>query len=146
MNGLNQYEIAAYYFPQYHSDPRNDVWHGKGWTEWALLKAARPRFPGHRQPIVPAWGYFDEANPRWAAQEIDLAADHGITTFLYDWYWYEDKPFLQDGLEQGFLGASNNQRLKFALMWANHDWLNIFPAQSSNQPAVLASGRVSPAD
>ena len=31
-------------------------------------------------------------------------------------------------------------------MWANHDWLNIFPAQSSNQPAVLASGRVSPAE
>lgn len=146
MNGLNQYEIAAYYFPQYHSDPRNDIWHGKGWTEWALLKAARPRFPGHRQPLVPAWGYFDEANPRWAAQEIDLAADHGITTFLYDWYWYEDKPFLQDGLEQGFLGASNNQRLKFALMWANHDWLNIFPARSSNQPAVLAPGHVSLAE
>ncbi|HZO88627.1 MAG TPA: glycoside hydrolase family 99-like domain-containing protein [Chthonomonadaceae bacterium] len=136
-------EVAAYYFPQYHPDARNDAWHGKGWTEWELVKAARPRFPSHRQPIVPAWGYFDESDPEWAAREIDLAADHGVTCFLYDWYWYEDGPFLQDGLEKGFLHAPNNRRLKFALMWANHDWLNIHPANFLNRPETLVSGRVS---
>jgi hypothetical protein len=31
-------------------------------------------------------------------------------------------------------------------MWANHDWLNIFPARSNNQPAVLAPGHVSLAE
>lgn len=136
-------EIAAYYFPQYHPDGRNDAWHGKGWTEWELMKQARPRFRGHRQPIIPAWGYFDESDPNWAAREIALAADHGITCFLYDWYWYEDGPFLQDGLEKGFLQAPNNARLKFALMWANHDWTNIHPATFRNKPETLAAGRVS---
>jgi hypothetical protein len=138
-------EVAAYYFPNYHPDRRNDAWHGKGWTEWDVVKAARPRYPGHRQPVVPEWGYFDESDPKWTAKEIDLAADHGITTFIYDWYWYEDGPYLEDGLEKGFLQAPNNPRLKFGLMWANHDWLNIHPAPFVNHPETLAKGRVSAA-
>lgn len=137
------YEIAVYYFPHYHADPRNDAWHGKGWTEWELLKAARPRFPGHRQPVVPAWGYFDESDPAWAAREIDLAADHGISAFLYDWYWYEDGPFLNHALDCGFLQAPNTRRLSFALMWANHHWLDIHPATFRNQPEILCSGQLS---
>lgn len=136
-------QVAVYYFPEYHADLRNDVWHGKGWTEWELMKLARPRFPGHRQPKVPAWGYFDESDPEWAAKEIDLAADSDITAFIYDWYYWEDGPFLQDGLEKGFLNAPNRDRLKFALMWANHDWLDIHPAKASMQAPLLASGKVS---
>lgn len=141
----NRLEVAAYYFPNYHPDPRNDAWHGRGWTEWDLLAAAKPRFPGHRQPIVPAWGAFDESDPVWAAREIDLAADHGIATFIYDWYHYEDGPYLQHALDRGFLQAPNRHRLRFALMWANHDWLNIHPAPFVNQPPTLARGEVSAA-
>lgn len=73
-------------------------------------------------------GYQDEADPRVSEQQIAATADYGITAFIYDWYRYEGKPFLQRGLEQGFFNASNNDRLKFALMWANHDWVNIFSA------------------
>ena len=135
-------QIAVYYFPQYHPDPRNDVWHGKDWTEWELMKCARPRFEGHRQPKVPAWGYFDESDPEWAAKEIDLAADSGIDAFIYDWYYYEDGPFLQDGLDKGFLRAANRDRIKFALMWANHDWLDIHPMKAHGTPQLLASGKV----
>lgn len=135
-------QIAVYYFPQYHPDPRNDVWHGKGWTEWELMKLARPRFEGHRQPRVPAWGYFDESDPQWAAKEIELAADSGIDAFIYDWYFYDDGPFLQDGLDKGFLQASNRDRIKFALMWANHDWLDIHPAKALGPAPMLVSGKV----
>ena len=136
------YEVIAYYFPQYHPDARNDAWFGKGWSEWDILKAARPRYPGHRQPIESAWGEFNEADPRWAAREIDLAADHGITTFLYDWYWYDGKPFLHDALESGFLAAPNNSRLKFALMWANHNWLDLYTAPAGVAPTMLTPGRI----
>src|SRR3954471_18679007 len=116
------YEVAVYYFPNYHVDSINEKWHGKGWTEWDLVKAAKPRFEGHLQPKIPSWGYFDEADPKWATKEIDLAADNGIDVFIYDWYWYETTgPYLQDGLEKSFLKTRNNKRLKFALMWANHD-------------------------
>jgi hypothetical protein len=129
MQEKRKYEVAAYYFPNYHVDPRNEEQHGPGWTEWELVKRAEPRFPGHRQPRVPAWGYEDEADPAVMAKKIDAAADHAVDVFLYDWYWYDDKPFLQRCLEEGFQKAPNKDRLKFAIHWANHTWLDIMPAK-----------------
>ena len=138
------YQVAVYYFPNYHPDSINAKWHGKGWTEWEVVKSARPRFAGHEQPKVPVWGYFNEADPAWAAKEIDLAADNGIDCFIYDWYWYSNTgQYLQEGLEKGFLKAPNRSRLKFALMWANHDWLNIQPATFDNSRVALTQGEVS---
>ena len=119
-------QTAVYYFPNFHVDPRNEAVHGKGWTEWELMKHAGPRFPGHMQPKIPAWGYEDEADPAVMAKKIDAAADHGLDAFIFDWYWYEG-PFLERALNEGFLGAPNRSRMKFALMWANHDWKNFHP-------------------
>lgn len=144
MRNNSSCEIAVYYFPNYHADKRNEAWHGKGWTEWELVKRAAPRFPGHEQPKVPLWGYEDEADPVAMAKKIDAAADHGISSFIFDWYWYEDGPYLERALEEGFLKAPNNDRLKFSLMWANHDWVDIHPAQRNKPYNVLAEGTVSP--
>jgi predicted neuraminidase len=135
-------EVAVYYFPNYHRDPRNEKWHGADWTEWELVKAAQPRFQGHQQPKVPLWGYLDESKPETAVRQIEAAADHGIDAFIYDWYWYDDGPYLNGALEKGFLHAANKERLKFALMWANHDWVNIHPYKRSTTPEVLAAGKV----
>ncbi|WP_214626451.1 glycosyltransferase WbsX family protein [Paenibacillus agaridevorans] len=139
----SKYEVAVYYFPNYHVDPRNEAVHGEGWTEWDLVRRATPRFPGHEQPKVPLWGYLDESKPETAEKQIAHAADYGIDTFIYDWYWYEDGPFLNRALEEGFLKASNNDRLKFSLMWANHDWINIFPYKRGMDHTLLHSGQVS---
>ena len=115
-------EVVAVYFPSWHANDHYQAWYGKGFSEWELLKTTRPLFPGHHQPKVPSWGYFDESDPQWAAREIDLAADHGITAFMFDWYWYSGVRIMEEALEQGFLKAPNRQRLKFAIMWANHSW------------------------
>jgi hypothetical protein len=117
--------------------------------EWELVKAARPRFPGHHQPKIPAWGYTDEANPAHMEQKIDAAADHGIDAFIFDWYYYDDGLFLERGIEEGFFGAKNNRRLKFGLMWANHDWIDIHPADSATLlsekgPDLLYHGAITP--
>ena len=88
-----EFQVACYYFPDYHlGDPRLEELKGKGWTEWELVKAAKPRFAGHQQPKVPAWGYTDESDPKEMAQKIDAAADHGIDAFIFDWYYYDDGP------------------------------------------------------
>ncbi len=139
-------DVLAYYFPAWHQDPAESLRYGAGWTEWKLLRDARPRFPGHQQPKRPAWGEFDEADPRLSAREIALAADNGITGFIYDWYWHGGAPFLQGALEQGFLKSANRDRLKFALMWANHDWLEIFPAPPSRDRKLLGRGDTDRAD
>ncbi|MDR4947280.1 glycosyltransferase WbsX family protein [Neobacillus cucumis] len=143
MAGKREYEIAVYYFPNYHSDERNKMTHGDGWTEWELVKHARPRFPGHHQPKIPLWGYEDESDPEVMAKKIQTASSHGISSFIFDWYWYEDGPFLQRALEEGFLKAENKDQLKFALMWANHDWVDIHPAPRNKPYNELYNGAVS---
>ena len=39
--------------------------------------------------------------------------------------------------------AKNNDRLKFSVMWANHDWINIFPYKRGMNHTTLQSGKVS---
>lgn len=120
-------EIFAIYFPSWHPDKHYEQWYGKGFCEWELVKTTKPLFDGHVQPKRPLWGYFDESDPIWMEKQIDLAANHGITGFLFDWYWYEGEQFLEKPLNEAFLNAPNRNRLKFALMWANHSW-GVWPA------------------
>lgn len=137
--------VACYYFGNYHSnDPRNEKQKGKGWSEWELVKNAKPRFPGHRQPNLPLWGYTDESDPKAMAQKIDAAADHGIDAFIFDWYYFNDGPFLDKPIDEGFLKAKNNRRLKFAFMWANHDWIDIHPWRRGTLQNLLYPGKVTP--
>ena len=117
------YDVAAYVWPAYQPDARfKDIGvfkDGKG--EWEAIYNAKPKFTGHNQPHVPLWGYTNEADPNVAEQRIDAAVSHGVNIFIYDWYWYDGKPFLENGLNKGFLGASNRNKMKFYLMWANHN-------------------------
>ncbi|MBL8991840.1 MAG: glycoside hydrolase family 99-like domain-containing protein, partial [Spirochaetia bacterium] len=91
-------KVGVYYFPNYHVDKRNELVHGKGWTEWQLMKHATPRFPGHEALPQPLWGYNDEADPEVMELKINAAADHGIDFFIYDWYYYDDGLYLERGL------------------------------------------------
>lgn len=137
--------VAAYYFPNFHVDPRNEAWHGTGWTEWELVKRAEPRFAGHLQPRCPLWGYEDESDPAVMSRKIDVAAAHGLGAFLFDWYWYGGRPYLQRPLEQAFMPASTENELDFAIMWANHDWINIHPWKRATGTTTLEPGAVDPA-
>lgn len=131
-------DVAAYYFPGFHTDPRVEAWHGAGWTEWELLQRAQPRYAGHYQPRVPEWGHFDEADPDWAGRQAQLARRNGVTAFLFDWYWY-DGPFLNGALDEGFL-KTDSAGLKFALHWCNHDWQNVQPRLGVGEAQTLLEG------
>ncbi len=125
--------VAAYYFPNWHVDPEK----GRTTNEWGSLQRAKPRFEGHAQPKVPLWGYENEADPKAMERKIDAAADHGVDAFIFD-YYYNDRLhyFLESALEKGFLKARNNDRIKFAIMWANHDLFAIgdFDPQTFTAP------------
>jgi hypothetical protein len=123
------YQVGAIYFPNFHVNPGNEEQHGKGWTEWEVLKRGEPKFPGHEQPKRPAWGYLDEAEPRVFEQKIAAAHAAGINHFIFDWYWFDGKPFLERALEEGYLHAQNKANVRFCLMWANQDWVDCMPAK-----------------
>ena len=137
-------EILAYYFPNWHVDPLNEKWHGKGWTEWNVTKCALPRFPGHKQPKVPLLGYEDEADPAVMEKQIEIAVSHGVNGFMFDWYYYEGRPYRNRCLEEGLMKAANVNKIKFAVMWCNHDAIQAHPGSRAFPSPVLASGKTTP--
>ncbi len=116
------YYVAAYVWPSCHNDPRGqEVLWPEGIGEWEVIKKGNPRFPGHYQPKQPLWGYEMDDDPKVMERWIDAATVHGVNTFIFDWYWFDGGPFLEGCLDDGFLKASNNGKMNFYIMWANHD-------------------------
>ena len=117
----SDYYVAAYVWPSCHDDPmgREKLW-PEGIGEWEVIKKGDPRFEGHYQPKVPLWGYEMDNDPKVVEKWIDVATDHGINVFIYDWYWYDESPYLESALNDGFLKAKNNEKMYFYVMWANH--------------------------
>lgn len=119
---IKPYDVAAYVWPAYTGDePRTRLFWPEGIGEWQSVKNAVPKFPGHDWPRKPVWGYVNEADPYVMEMQINAAVDHGVNVFIYDWYWYDRRPFLEQCLNEGFLKATNRDKMKFYLMWANHD-------------------------
>lgn len=117
-----EYNIAAYVWPSCHHDERfGDMLWPDGTGEWEVIKKGTPRFEGHYQPKIPLWGYEMDNDPRVMEKWIDAATVHGVNTFIFDWYWFDEGPFLESSLNDGFLKAKNNEKMKFYVMWANHN-------------------------
>ncbi len=119
--------VACYVFPHYHRSALNDRLYGPGWTEYVLMRGARPWFSGHAQPRTPLLGELDEREPATWERYIDLAVDAGVDVFIFDWYWYGNEPALHEALEEGFLRARTRDRMQFAVLWTNHPWAYWFP-------------------
>jgi len=141
-----RFEVVAFNYPGWHSTPFMDRVFEKGWTEFEVLRNSKPQYPGHLFPKYPLWGYFNEADPEAAEREIEAAADFGIDVWMIDWYWFSGTMLFHEQLEKGFFQARNRSRLKFAVMWADDDWTNLFPARSPDAAAVLLKQRTDAAD
>ena len=119
---MKHYDIAAYIWPAYTGDePRTRLFWEEGMGEWQTVKNMQPKPCGYNWDRKPLWGYVNEADPNVMRMQINAALDHGVNVFIYDWYWYDERPFLENCLNDGFLKAPNNEQMKFYIMWANHD-------------------------
>ena len=119
---MKQYDIAAYIWPSYTGkEPRARQFWEQGKGEWQSVLSAEKRTEEQILPRRPLWGTVDEADPAVMEFQIREATRHGVNVFIYDWYWYDRRPFLEQCLDEGFLGAPNNGDMRFYLMWANHD-------------------------
>lgn len=110
-SALASADVGVYYFPG---------WDSKS-SYWKDLKGMRDsRSPGvpwpDREPVL---GFYPEEKLEVAEQHIEWAKRYGITFFAYDWYWSGRTTHLNHAIDN-FLKASNNDKMRFALLWANH--------------------------
>ena len=145
---MRNYDIAAFIWPSYTGDePRTRIFWPEGYGEWQTVKAMTNRgYEGCRWPRIPTWGYVNEADSRVMEMQIDCAVSYGVNVFIYDWYWYDNRPFLENCLNDGFLKARNNTQMKFMLMWANHNATHLWDKRNSDTDlsTVIWSGVVTP--
>ena len=116
----------ALYLPQFHPVPDNDRWWGPGFTEWTNVARARPLFPGHVQPRIPAdLGFYDLRLPETREAQAELATSHGIEAFCFWHYWFGNGRRI---LERPFneVLSSDQTSMSFCLGWANESWTGVW--------------------
>jgi hypothetical protein len=135
------YDIAAFYWPAYHYEPRLEFIFPEKMGEWEIIVNAVPKEEGHKQPKLPLWGCLDEADPAAMDKKIEAAVSHGVNVFIFDWFWYDNQPLLESCLNDGFLKANRN-RMKFYLMWANHNAVSYWDAKNPVKDSIYWKGGV----
>lgn len=130
------YDVYTFYFPNWGSQNGEvEGWNPKTGCEWYRFPLTAGRFEGQRLPH-PLAGYKNNSAPEVMEEVIDSVTSYGIDGFIFDWYWYAEKRenktgtnYSEDGngmylggeLTNGFLQAENNEDMKFAILWCNHD-------------------------
>jgi len=100
--------VGAYYFEGWYHD-----------TPGAIAAFANAELRNDFPEREPIWGggLWRGDTVEIMEQQIDLAADHGVAFFSFDWYWYGDPATTaNDGINSGlknFMLASNRNRMKF---------------------------------
>ena len=133
-------KVIAFYLPQYHDDPLNSKWWGKGFTEWTNVKKAKPLFENHYQPRIPENGNYynlldNNATFKW---QIELAKKYGVYGFCFYHYWFDGTLLLNQPTE-AYLNDSSLD-FPFCICWANENWKRTWGSSSGETLIVQHYG------
>jgi lipopolysaccharide biosynthesis protein len=115
-------KAIAFYLPQFHCIPENDLWWGRNFTEWTNTRKSLSRFNGHYQPRIPhqSIGYYDLSLVETLENQAKLAEKANIDAFCFYYYWFSGKKLLDTPIEN----LLNNPHIgiEFVICWANENW------------------------
>ena len=114
-------KLIAYYLPQYYPDKHNDIWWGKGTTEWTNVSKSVPQYIGQYQPRLPGeLGFYDLRLQENIYRQIELAQNFGIYGFCFYFYWFNGERLLD--LPFNKFVYDNNVHFPFSICWVNESW------------------------
>ncbi len=98
-------KVGCYYFPGHFHAGR-----------WAPMKSY-----GHPKPLL---GYYRDGAPGVSDWHIKWAVEHGISYFVFDWYYDHHTGRVGEhntALDEGFLKAEHRDLMEFAIFWCNEE-------------------------
>ena len=136
-------KVLSYYLPQFYAIPENDLWHGKGFTEWDKVRSANPLFYGHYQQRVPHkdLGYYLLNSPDMLKKHAELMKRSGVYGQIFYHYWFSGKTILEKPAQM--LLADKSIEMPFCFCWANENWTRKW---DGNEDEILLGQKYSEQD
>ncbi len=115
-------KIITMYLPQFYRTKENDLWWGKGFTDWVTVKNAESMFEGHFQPRKPLEGMYDLSEKSTMLRQAELMKKYGIYGQCFYHYWFKDRKIVLEKPAENLLKWKDID-MPFCFSWANEAWV-----------------------